>query len=250
MGGENLPPYQADRLSHVDHVELCPECHTEQEAGFYRQDLPPTDPSFGKLVKCNHPFHNGPCQQRLAKISQLGPVDLNRRLDDIKPNDGNKAMLEAARYALDEGWGWFYFWGGPGNAKSEVLKAIVNECNEAGNGPATYTSLGRIIAYVKAAFHKDATSDAMERFDQVVNTRVLAIDEMDKVRDTEWLNEFRFQFLDHRYNSAHNKHTLTIFAGNPNPADIYDNVLYDRFSDGRWRIVENTADSARRYMRR
>jgi hypothetical protein len=73
---------------------------------------------------------------------------------------------------------------------------------------------------------------------------------MDKVKESEWLQEFRFQFLDNRYNSAHNKQTMTIFAGNPNPAAIYDDVLYDRFRDGRWRIVENTAPSARPGLQR
>jgi DNA replication protein DnaC len=188
--------------------------------------------------------------QRLQQVSQMGPEDVKRKLSDIGRNSFNFEILDAAQEAIDEAWGWYYFWGGPGNAKSEVLKAIVNECNKNGKGPAMYTSLGRIISYIKAAFHKDATEDSLARFDKLVNTPVLAIDEMDKVNETEWLHEFRFQFLDTRYNSAHNKKTLTIYAGNPNPAEIYDDVLFDRFRDGRWRIVENKAPSARPGLKR
>ena len=231
-------------------ADICPECGTAAESGFFRYDVPVGHPQFGKLHHCDNPYHAAKREQRQQQVSQLGPEDIKRRLADIRPGAGNAAMITAAHEAIRDGWGWYYFWGGPGNAKSEVLKAIVNECNAAGKGPAMYTSLGRIIAYIKAAFHKDATEDALTRFDKIINTRVLAVDEMDKVKETDWLGEFRFQFLDARYNSAVNRQTMTIFAGNPNPAEIYDEVLYDRFRDGRWRIVHNAADSARPRMKR
>lgn len=244
----STPMADALNLSLLD--DVCPECGTAAESGFFRYDVPVGDPNFGKLQRCENVYHARQREKRQQQVSQLGPEDIKRRLKDIHRNPDNAAMLDAAQEAVAGGWGWYYFWGGPGNAKSEVLKAIVNECNRAGGGPAMYTSLGRIIQYVKAAFHKDATEDAMARFDKIVNTRVLAIDEMDKVKETEWLQEFRFQFLDARYNSAHNKQTLTVFAGNPNPAEIYDEVLFDRFRDGRWRIIHNPAPSARPAMRR
>lgn len=233
----------------TDEGAICPECGTPAGVGYFKYDVMPGDPNFGKLVKCPNPFHGQARQTRLQQISQLGPVDIERRLADIARNPGNSAMIDAAQDAINEGWGWYYFWGGPGNAKSEVLKAIVNECNLRGQ-TAVYTSLGRIIGYIKAAFHKDAAEDALSRFDKLIATPVLAVDEMDKVKESEWLQEFRFQFLDARYNSAHNRQTMTIFAGNPNPAMIYDDVLFDRFRDGRWWIVENQAASARPAMRR
>jgi len=77
----------------------------------------------------------------------------------------------------------------------------------------------------------------------------LAIDEMDKARTTEFSAEFRFQFLDECYRQAIRGETMIVFAGNM-PPDELPLPLFDRIRDGRFRIVENVAGSARPGMRR
>lgn len=226
----------------TDGPPVCPECHTPGETGFFRRDVWPGDPDFGRLLHCEHQFHQSARQDRLRQISQLGAEDAKRRLSDIAVNPKNKAMIEAAQEAIDRGHGWLYVWGGPGNAKSIVLMSVVNEMNAAGRGPAIYTTFSELLDYIKAGFKRNEF-DA--RLDALIKAPVLAIDEMDKVKESEWLLEFRFKFLDHRYRSAVNKASLTLFAGNLNPAEIFDEALVDRFRDGRFRIVENTAPSAR-----
>lgn len=182
----------------------------------------------------------------MESVSQLGPEDVKRRLDDIKRNSKNRAMLEAAQEILGRGYGWLYIYGGPGNAKSEVLKAIVNQMNEDGRGPAIYTTLTAVIDYIRAGY---GNNDYLERFEKIRRCPVLAIDEMDKIKETEWVEEFRFKFLDARYMLAVNKQGMTVYAGQPHPQTIFDDVIYDRFRDGRFKIVENTAPSARPNMR-
>jgi len=181
----------------------------------------------------------------MEAVSNLGPEDVKRRLDDIQPVLGNEDMLTAAKAILDTGYGWLYIWGGPGNAKSEVLKAIVNQSNEVSR-VAVYTTLGTIIDYIRQGY---VANDYLERLQKLLASPVLAVDEMDKIKNTEWVKEFRFKFLDARYSSALNKQTMTIFAGQSHPKMIFDTPIYDRFRDGRFYIVENKAHSARPQMR-
>lgn len=185
------------------------------------------------------------------------PRDLKRRLEDIQANAGNKAMIDAAQQMLVKPFGWLYIWGGPGNAKSEVLIALSNELNEAGRGPVLYTKFSRILDFMRDAFSekrkkhlgKDAEQSFIDRFERLKRIPVIAIDEMDKARETEFAQDFRFDFLDDRYRQAIVGETITLFAGNTDPA-TFDVALYDRIRDGRFQIVHNKAGSARPYMRR
>lgn len=225
---------------------LCPTCNTPAEVGLFRVDVPPGHPQFGKPIQCDDPFHAEARAKRLAAVSNLGPEDVKRRLSDIQPEAGNRDALSAARASIERGYGWLYIWGGPGNAKSEILKAMVNQINEAGQGPAVYTTLGTILDHIRQGY---VMNDYLERYQRLVDSPVLAVDEMDKIKNSDWVEEFRFKFLDARYTSAVNKQTLTVFAGQKHPKSIFDDPVYDRFRDGRFCIVENKAQSARPGMR-
>ena len=87
------------------------------------------------------------------------------------------------------------------------------------------------------------------RFNELKAIKVLAIDEMDKARDTEFMFDFRFHFLDYRYRQAVNGETITLFASNSAPSNLSD-VLWDRVRDGRFKVIHNTAGSARPHMKR
>lgn len=214
-------------------------------------------PQFGKPVPCPHSVHEPERAKKLAKVSGLSEKDLARRLSDIKVNNQNQEMLEAARAMIDKPYGWLYLWGGRGNAKTEALIAIVNELNKKGYTPVLYTKFAKIVDYMRDAYGErkkretdpDADLGYIARFEQLKAVKVLAIDEMEKAKDTEFVEMFRFDFLDDRYRQAVHGETVTIFAGNNNP-EQFDIVLYDRISDGRFRIVHNTAGSARKAMKR
>lgn len=225
---------------------VCPNC---AGAGWFRLDVPVGDPQFGKPIRCEHPIHDPERLSHLKKISHLGERELKVTLSDISKNDDNHEMLTAAKWMTADPWGWLYIWGGPGNAKTEVLIAIVNELNRRGQGPAMYTSLSTILDWMRQAYGPLAKDDYLARFDKLRQIKVLAIDEMDKPRSTEWAEEFRFNFLDDRYRSALNGETITLFAGNTNPASFGD-VLFDRIRDGRFKIVFNGQSSARPHMQR
>lgn len=250
----------------------CPDCGGK---GFLRLDFPTGHPNFGKKVPCDHPSHSQSRITRLASVSGLDVADLSRRLKDInqvhfnapKEDDNgkkvdkwisNRAMLIAARQIIDQPQGMLYIWGEPGNAKSESLIAIVNELNAKGYSPAVYTKLSKVIDYMRDAFaeikYKESRGmDAQDmgyiaRFNRLKAVKVLAIDEMDKIKNlTGFVEDFRFDFLDERYRQAARGETVTIFASNTDPADL-PMPIYDRIRE--FTIIENTAPSARPHMRR
>jgi len=228
--------------------------------GFFRPDVPPGDPKFGKLIPCDNPFHTASRLDRLAQVSNLHAGDLARRIDDIdethytKKVNGvdvlvsNRAMLEAGRAMIADPRGWLWVHGGPGNAKSEVLIAIVNAVNEGGAGLAMYCKFVDLVNWVREAYSDKASESYNQRFQRLANIKLLAVDEMDKAKDTEWLNEFRFNFLDERYRQGILGQSAMVFASNT-PPNLLPIALYDRVRDGRFRIVENTAPSARPNMK-
>lgn len=235
-------------------IELCPLCCGN---GFLRLDNPVGHPRFGKFEPCPHPLHQADRLARLARVSEMQPGEMARRVSDIRPVDGNRTMLEAAGEMLNNPCGWLWIWGGPGNAKSEVLIALVNELNERGHGPAVYTKFTKLVDYMRDAFdeRKRRADDPgfdlgyIARFNRLKAVRVLAIDEMDKVRETPFLNDFRFDFLDDRYRQGIAGQTVTLFASNSDPATLPD-PIWDRVRDGRFKVIHNQAASARPYMGR
>ena len=241
----------------------CPDCGG---MGFVGYDVDPAHPMFGRVKPCeNSAFHGAERLQRAAALSGLMAGDLERRLADIKPMPGNKPMLEAARKMISNPYGWLYIHGGPGNAKSEILIAIVNELNASGQGPALYIKFSRLIEWMRDAFTEKANRDRqlaqgrgfydlenlgyLDRFERIKSIRCLALDEIDKARMTEFAEEFRFDFFDERYRLGVYGQAVTLFASQT-PPEVMPEPLVSRFRDGRFRVVENGAADARPGMRR
>jgi DNA replication protein DnaC len=230
--------------------DICPECHTPQDVGYYRGDFEVGHTQFGKLIKCQNVFHSTTREARMAAVSTLGPEDIKIRLKDINTNPYNLEMIVGCQEAIKRGYGWLYLHGGPGNAKSVALKAIVNEMNASGRGPALFTTFYQVLMYVKSAFRPDSIETELDKFNRLIAMPVLAIDEIGQVKETDWLEAFRFNFLNARYEAAINKKGLTIFAGNHHPRQIFAEAdpfgaLLDRITDGRFKVIENKQQSAR-----
>lgn len=251
------PAQKSLSTQEADESPPCPDC---RGSGFFRLDVPPGHAQFGKPIACGNPIHTAQRLDRLAQVSNLHAGDLARRLEDIdlthytKKVNGvdflvsNRAMLESARAMIDNPTGWLWIHGGPGNAKSEVLIAIVNEVNESGAGLAMYCKFVDLVNWIREAYSDKADETYNQRFQKLTKVKLLAVDEMDKAKDTEWLQEFRFNFLDERYRQAILGESAMVFASNT-PPNLLPMALYDRARDGRFRIVENTAPSARPNMK-
>ena len=262
---------------------LCPDCGG---VGWFKLNLEPNHTDFGKVVRCSNEVHQPAYIERLACLSGLVKEDLDIRLTDFrevhytqvtkknsKPvldKDGNpaielisnRAMLEAAHAFVKDPYGFVYVWGNVGNAKSDALIAIVNEINlVAGQVVAVYLKFSKLIEYMRESYienekrkhNPEAPPTYSERFEEIKNVKVLCIDEFDfdgeKLRETAFTREFRFDFLDDRYHLGVRGEVATVFASNSPPESLSE-PIYDRIRDGRFQIVHNTAPSARPAMKR
>lgn len=227
--------------------------------GFFRRDVPLSDPNFGKLIKCTDPSHSAMRVSTLSSLTQMHPDDVKIRLSDIGEVDGNAEMLKGCRKMLKTPRGWLYIWGGPGNAKSIALRAMCNHLALQGFYPVVYIKFSRLVEIMRRAassqvakgrhFEKHGSLElwdngTIDTFDRLLMIPVLAIEEFDKARMTEFAQEFRFDFLDSRYEQGIRGETITMFASQ-DPPEALPAPLASRINSGKFIVVENVAGDAR-----
>ena len=240
----------------------CPLCGG---LGFFRAELPPDAPDFGQPIPCQGQVHLEGRLTQLARWWDYDAQDQEIRLSDVSPQPKNREVLTAAGNFLARPRGWLYIWGGPGNAKTIILKALINELNLAGKGPARYIKFSGLINHMREAFSQKAGREKlmakgvarslwgegtyMDRFERLKRIPILAIDEFDKARMTDFADEFRFDFLDDRYEQAIKGQTCLIFASQQPPDSHLPGPVATRFNDGRFQVVKNLAGDSRPAMK-
>jgi len=216
---------------------VCAECGG---SGWLRWDVPLGHPQFGKAERCG-------CKRledmaRLQRLSGLTASEQAVRLSDVvAAGAGTKAMVEAARGFIQNPVGFLTLHGTTGNAKTTVLQGVVNEL-VAGGMEAVYVTAFDLLGYIRKAFNanKDVVNlDAHDRLRRFSAVRVLCIDELDKVRWTEFVEEQITDLIDARYRLGLDWSVGTVIAMNANPETLPP-WIYSRLRDGRNVMVENT----------
>ena len=170
---------------------------------------------------------NFPCQtcNKDAVTIRSGLNDMERKvkmqdvITDGRP--GAAKMVKAATEWISNGCtGFLTIHGGVGNAKSTVLKAIVNDCVEHGLD-VRYVTMTDVMAYAREAFSSDMKGDSdLGRIRDLANTQVLVIDEMDKARLSEYAREIQTHLFDARYRNAHALGTVVTWNGGFDAIDL------------------------------
>lgn len=241
-GSNGRPPIPARKHSPSGNGKtLTGQCETCQSLGYYKIDVPVGHPDFGQMLLCECRSQERVAQ--LASLSGLKPHE-SQRLDALTALDQDAAgMLRLAWDFVKEPHGWLYLWGGPGNGKSLVLQAVVNEMTMRGI-PAVYVTFADLLDLVRETFKPQAEESYQARFRRLQLVPVLAIDEFDKVNETEFVREFRSKLVDHRYRDAVGGQTATLFASNAAPEALPD-WLYSRVNDGRFTVYHNAGGDVR-----
>lgn len=228
-----------------DPQPTCPICH---DGGLYRVDRPVGDPDFGRVFVCE-------CQSarqsaRFRALSGLRDAERTISLNGIEVDvgPGTRQMVEACRAFIRRPAGILTVWGGPGNAKSTVLQAVVNELVRVG---AVYITAYDLISHIRDAIDTTGrvhSDDAYSRLKLFEGIRVLAIDEFDKLRLTDWVTEQITDLIDKRYRGGLAGELGTLLAMNCNPADQPEWIA-SRLMDGRNLVVHNGDQDVRPYMK-
>jgi DNA replication protein DnaC len=212
-------------------------------SGWYRVDVPVSDPRFGKLQRCS-------CKQsedaaKLQKLCGLTAAERDYRLSGISAIGDTGRQVAAAKEFIQSPAGILTLWGTTGNAKTVVLMSIVNECVERGIG-AVYLTGFDLVGYIRDAFKED--DSALARIRRFESVPVLCLDELDKIKWSEWVEEQITELIDRRYRLGLEGGYGTVIAMNKNPNEL-PTWIYSRLSDGRNKIIKNADEDMRPLMR-
>jgi len=238
----------SDALSHQHYTRTgettpppapaCPKCGGYGWIGY---DVDIHDPRFGKTYMCD-------CikPRYYARGSGLTEKELTLDWGAIRDMNNATEAVRAVRETLDRGCGWVYLWGQYGAAKSLILQIAVAEAIRQVR-EAAYVRMVEIIDNLRASFEGKSSGEEERRLERWASVPLLAIDEFDRLRDSEYASERRFLLMDRRYQDAIRGNTITLMASNSDPK-TYDGYLSSRIFDGRFAVVKLEGIDARPYM--
>ncbi|MFC1879381.1 ATP-binding protein [Chloroflexota bacterium] len=210
---------------------VCPKCLGH---GVLRRDLPVGDPEFGILVDCSCQLHKH--SKKIGKSGLYGREENTLRWEDLLHVNCVDKALPQIQAAIRRGHGWIYLWGTYGTAKTLLLKTAVAEWSR-DKRPGRYCRMVDLLDDLRRAYDQDNSNQALvERVAAYTNLPLLALDEIDRHKATDWAQERVFQLLDRRYASAELDFNLTLIASNKPPEEL-DGYLASRVNDGRFIVI-------------
>lgn len=223
-----------------------PKCNVCKDIGLIGLDVPFAHEKFGRLYPCPN---CQPDHYELDLESTTGLVKTEREMNWKDVADINNAIeaVEAVKSTLERGYGWVFLWGNCGLAKTLILQIAIAESLRASKD-AKYIRMVEVIDNLKTAFDKkDSGSDENRKIETWSNLPVLAIDEFEKINETDWASNRRFLLLDRRYQEAIREKSITIFASNQNPEHL-EEYLASRVYDNRFKVVHLIGADVRKSM--
>jgi DNA replication protein DnaC len=216
-----------------------PDCPICGGIGWIRFDRPIEDPLFGRMAICPNRSSDA-----LGKDSGLDPRELGLKWSAIADLNNALAAVRAVKAALERGRGWVTLWGPTGLAKTLILQVAIAETIRA-QRPARYARMVDIIDNLRQAFDTENTrGEETRRMESWAGLPILAIDETDRVRSSDYSDEKRFSLLDRRYQAALRGNSITLLASNSDPRGWGD-YLASRVFDGRFAVVRMIGEDVR-----
>jgi len=176
--------------------------------GWLHQDLPITDPNFGKLVRCVCKQQEAiqASQKRLYQTSNLDAfsgmtfesfsVQGRLGLGDEQIHSLQYALSQSQQFAADPK-GWLILMGTYGCGKTHLAAAIANTCIEFGMAT-IFLSVPDLLDWLRASYGASDTSFD-RRFEEIRNIDLLVLDDLGTQNSTAWAAEKLFQIVDYRY---------------------------------------------------
>jgi DNA replication protein DnaC len=222
-----------------------PDCPYCGGSGYLHNDVPMIDRTFGRLKYCVCHKARKAQKLQLQLTSGVEEHERQRRLSDleVRGRPGTRLMRNACQAFCDSPAGILTIWGGPGIGKTAALQAVVNEFAAQGM-QAVYVTARDLLADVRKRFKSSPagdSGDADERLREYAGLRILALDELDKFKLTEWATQELSDLVDRRYRLDPQSGYGTLIAMNAGPDSLPDHIA-SRLRAGRNRVVHN-ADS-------
>jgi DNA replication protein DnaC len=167
----------------------------------------------------------------LWNMSGLSADEFGFRLDWLK-GKGKDNAIEAANSLLSQvphPCGWATFYGDFGVGKSGILKSLTAAFIRAGI-QAQYCRAGDILSDIRATFNGQGQEEQIMA--QYRSYAFLAVDEVDRISNSDWAQATLMMILDDRYNRRHRSCTAIATNLQPEKLPASFGYLSDRMLDG------------------
>lgn len=171
--------------------------------------------------------------ERIFEDSGLEEVEREWRLEYIENHEDKDIALGAARDMLSRIPtinGIMAFFGNYGVGKSGILKSMTGACARAGVR-AKYMRASDVLTQLRSTYDNNGVSEGGV-YNSLMRYKFLALDEIDRIADTDWAKAAIFSVLDKRYNARHVM--ATVLATNSVPDNMGPDWGYmtSRLTDG------------------
>ncbi len=229
-------------------VAPAPQCTTCLDVGYISYDYPIHHKRFGKAFPCNNPECAHNMKQKNSILRQCGLSEREREImtwDNLLDDEQARPTAKKVQKILKRGYGWVYIHGGTGKAKSLILKMATLHYAKIGV-KSYYTSLSFALDSLRASYDESNSNALLQkRIKRLVEMPLLALDEFDKIKTTDWAREKRAEIMDRRYRkSIHEQTSVTLMASNEAPG-FYEPYLQSRIEDGRNLVILMTGKDMR-----
>jgi len=223
-------------------------CMMRPGTGMMRLDgLPTGHPNFGDLMRC--PACNGevPYPKWLQENSGLAGQLKGYKFLDWRAEPEREPARKAAISFLENPTGWLTFWGLYGRGKTFLLAAICNALAER-KVHAYYRTTSALLQSFRNTYNDDSEVAFDYAFEKMAGVKVLLLDELDKVKMTDWAREKLFDLLDRRYVECGTHGTVLAMNAKPGMLPVDLGYLVSRIEAKRFRCVEVEGADVRRYQ--
>jgi DNA replication protein DnaC len=189
-------------------LEADPDCPICGGTGYLRQDLPITDPGFGKLILCSCRERSRE-QKHLSRLFHLSNLDAFKSMTFESFNiRGRLGLGQTQEHSLELAYnqsrqyaqnlsGWLLITGGFGCGKTHLAAAVANFVVGFGV-PTLFLTVPDLLDWLRYSY--DSTETSFEnRFEEIRNIRLLVLDDLGTQNATPWAEEKLYQIINHRY---------------------------------------------------
>jgi DNA replication protein DnaC len=218
----------------------CPQC---KGYGFLYPRKPDGSADYRKVVPCTHPgcYADGAKAYKRGEIvRQSGVIGLRQTFDTFNKDVPGVKKAYSAAWKIAEGGAdfiWLIIYGGVGNGKTHLLKAITNRVAERGI-EVRLIMMADLLSELRMAINTNQTDCRMK---QLKETPYLLIDELGLEYGTDWEKEKIEELLASRWANGR----FTVVATNRDIEELPGRIK-SRFKDrylSRW--VKNEASDYR-----
>ena len=197
--------------------------------------LPSGEPDYSRLVSCScsRDDIDKKRMQRLQAISNLGSLS-KLTFDNLLPSgrSNDPVSQKLFQLALDEirkfaenPQGWIVMAGPVGSGKTHLACAVANYRISKGH-PAFYITAAELLDHLRAAFSPSSEVEYDELFEQIKDSPLLVLDNLNYSATTAWSKGKLDQLLEHRFNSK-----LPTLITTSMPVEEFDNDYAGHIDD-------------------